>query len=93
MNRSPTPRFFAGLALCLLVGCRAVEPKVLTDFPAREAPNYQGLVSVSWLKGLLDYQKPGSQTPRPETYRNERFVGQGEGLPSRPHPRGDPFQH
>jgi thiosulfate/3-mercaptopyruvate sulfurtransferase len=74
MNRSPTPRFFAGLALCLLVGCRAVEPKVLTDFPAREAPNYQGLVSVSWLKGLLDYQKPGSQTPRPETYRNERFV-------------------
>lgn len=74
MNRSPMPRFFAGLALSSLLGCRAVEPKVLTDFPAHEAPNYQGLVSVSWLKGLLDYQKPGSQTPRPETYRNERFV-------------------
>jgi 3-mercaptopyruvate sulfurtransferase SseA len=47
---------------------------ISTDFPAREAPNYQGLVSVSWLKGLLDYQNSGFQTPRPATYRNERFV-------------------
>lgn len=62
------------LAFCLLTGCGKVEPKVLTDFPAHEAPNYQGLVSVSWLKGLLDYQKSGFQAPRPATYRNERFA-------------------
>ncbi len=71
------PRTAAGvlaLACCLWTGCRKVETKILTDFPAREAPNYQGLVSVSWLKGLLDYQKSGFQRPRPATYRNQRFV-------------------
>lgn len=62
------------LVFCLWTGCGKVEPKVLTDFPAREAPNYHGLVSVSWVKGLLDYQQSGFQTPRPATYRNQRFV-------------------
>ncbi len=62
------------LVLCLWTGCARINPRVLTDFPAREAPNYHGLVSVSWLKGLLEYQKSGCQTPRPATYGNERFV-------------------
>ena len=62
------------LVFCLGTGCGRVEPRVLTDFPARETPNYQGLVSVSWLKGLLDYQNSGFQKPRPATYRNQRFV-------------------
>jgi hypothetical protein len=93
-----------GLALscALFGGCGKVEPKVLADFPAREAPNYQGLVSVTWVKGLLDYQQSGFQTPRPPTYRNQRFVildgqlghaGEGEGLPERPPAGSDPFQH
>ncbi len=79
MRRSlmPSSRASAGalaLAVCLWTGCVNVDPKVFTDFPAREAPNYQGLVSVGWLKGLLDYQRSGFRMPRPATYRNERFV-------------------
>ncbi len=79
MKRFPKPSISLGagvlaLALCLLTGCANVEPKVVADFPDRDAPNYQSLVSVSWLKGLLDYQQSGFQTPRPATYRNERFV-------------------
>lgn len=62
------------LACVLFTACGKVEPKVLADFPAREAPNYQGLVSVSWLKSLLDYQQSGFQSPHPATFRNERFV-------------------
>ena len=69
MKRGPKPsiRLGAGvlaLALCLLTGCADVEPKVVADFPAREAPNYQSLVSVNWLKGLLDYQ-PVDAVPLP----------------------------
>ncbi len=62
------------LAFCLLTGCANVKPKVVADFPAREAPNYQSLVSVNWLKGLLDYQQSGFQKPRPATYGNKRFA-------------------
>jgi rhodanese-related sulfurtransferase len=58
----------------LFAGCGRVEFKAVIDFPAREAPNYHGLVSASWVKGLLDYQQSGFQTPRPATYRAQRFV-------------------
>ncbi len=59
---------------CLLTGCKTTPLGGQGDFPAREAPNYHGLVSVNWLKGLLDYQQSGSQAPRPATYRQQRFV-------------------
>jgi hypothetical protein len=47
MNRSKLLLCFAALAVCGLTSCGKAELKVLTDFPAREAPNYQGLVSVN----------------------------------------------
>ncbi len=62
------------LSCALFAGCGRVEFKAVIDFPAREAPNYHGLVSASWVKGLLDYQQSGFQTPRPATYRAQRFV-------------------
>ncbi|MBM4002583.1 MAG: sulfurtransferase [Planctomycetes bacterium] len=61
-------------AFCLLIGCAKAEPDALTDFPAGELPNGHDLVSVSWLKGLLDYQQSGKKTRRPATYGNERFA-------------------
>lgn len=62
------------VVFCLLAGCGNQPPRVLADFPARATPNYQGLVSASWLKSLLEYQQSGFQTPHPATYRNQRFV-------------------
>lgn len=74
MNRSALLSFLAALAIGVLTGCRMVEPKVLTDFPAGDVPNAHGLVSVSWVKALLDYQQSGFRTVRPATYRQQRFV-------------------
>ena len=59
----------------ILNGCRQERaPMNLVDFPARNSPNYQGLVSVHWLKKLLDYKDDPSQNPRPDTYAHNRFV-------------------
>jgi thiosulfate/3-mercaptopyruvate sulfurtransferase len=62
------------LALCLLPGCRQVEPGAAPHFPARDVPRFEGLVSVSWLKAVLDHHDPALRAPRPPTYRQERFV-------------------
>ncbi len=44
------------------------------DFPARSAPRYRGLVSVHWVKKLLEYQMSPEKSARPETYEANRFV-------------------
>ena len=62
------------LVVALMIGCRERAPQDVVDFPARDTPNYQGLVSVHWLRRLLDYQESPSQKPRPETYLRDRFV-------------------
>jgi len=62
------------LALCFPTGCRQTRPAPPPDFPAREAPNYEALVSVAWVKSVLDFHQSNFQAPRPETYHNDRFV-------------------
>lgn len=44
------------------------------DFPARGAPRYRGLVSVHWVKKLLEFQRSPEKSARPETYDANRFV-------------------
>ncbi len=43
-------------------------------FPARDTPNYEALVSAVWAKALQDFHESSFQTPRPPTYRNNRYV-------------------
>jgi thiosulfate/3-mercaptopyruvate sulfurtransferase len=62
------------LAVALLCGCQSAGPWKKSDFPARETPNYQGLVSVGWVKSLLDYRQSGFLTPAPATARPARLV-------------------
>jgi thiosulfate/3-mercaptopyruvate sulfurtransferase len=62
------------LALCFLAGCRQARPATDPYFPAREAPNYESLVSARWLKAALDFQQSNAQTPRPPTYRSDHLV-------------------
>jgi len=62
------------LALCFPTSCRQTRSAPPPDFPAREAPNYEALVSVTWVKSLLDFHQSNFRTPRPATYRNDRFV-------------------
>lgn len=65
-----------GWMLAALVGCKLLPSsdsnRVL--FPASNVPNYQQLISVHWLKSLLDYQQSGNREKRPETYENDHFV-------------------
>ena len=64
------------MIMILFSGCRHL-PSVDHDralFPASEAPNYQQLVSVHWLKSLLDFQRLGHPLDRPLTYENDHFV-------------------
>ncbi|MDA0813680.1 MAG: hypothetical protein O3C21_14980 [Verrucomicrobia bacterium] len=71
---------FAILTLSVITCCNSLSishrSPSLSDpnFPAADAPNYQALVSVKWVKSLLDYQQSGFKTPRPPTYLNNRFV-------------------
>jgi len=88
MNRNPQsscashllsrlqPVIAGGLALiCVMFSsCKNLDPATTADFPARAAPNYQGLVSVHWLKAALDYRESGFQTPRPATLRPQPLV-------------------
>lgn len=43
-------------------------------FPALEMSHREALVSVHWVKELLDHRASGFRLPRPETYRTARFV-------------------
>ncbi len=69
---------FAGaVGLCLfVVGCSHVRPieSDRTLFPAQDAPNAQQLVSVHWLKDLLDFHASGNPSERPPSYDNEHVV-------------------
>jgi len=62
------------LAAALMCGCRTAGPRVLPDFPARGTPNHQGLVSVGWVRKLLDHRESGFRTSAPATARPGRFV-------------------
>lgn len=74
------------LAFCLLTACGPSSPQKTAptvnetpltsspDFPARDSANYEVLVSVAWLKSLLDYDASSISARRPDTYRNQRFV-------------------
>lgn len=59
-----------------LIGCGAQQPLPAADlsaadFPAAGLPNYQALVSVNWLKALLDHHTDPPNHPRPATYQGE----------------------
>ncbi len=58
----------------LLTGCRHVAPEAAGDFPAPGTANYEALVSAHWVKRVLDFHASGGRSPRPETYRSDRFV-------------------
>ncbi|MGH9846428.1 MAG: hypothetical protein ACREEM_47630, partial [Blastocatellia bacterium] len=64
-TQSPLGMSALVLALCLPTGCRQARLAPPPDFPAREAPNYEALVSVAWVKSLLDFHGSNFQTPRP----------------------------
>ena len=80
--------FLAGIKLWqwLLVGATVAIlmivvrslPKTLATppphFPALETPNYQALVSVTWVKALQDFHESNFQTPCPLTYHNRHYV-------------------
>ncbi|MBM3823897.1 MAG: sulfurtransferase [Verrucomicrobia bacterium] len=71
------PALMAGglaLTMGMFAGCKNLDRTTTADFPAREAPNYHGLVSVYWLKAVLDYRGSEFQTPRPATYRHQPLV-------------------
>ncbi|MBM3846395.1 MAG: hypothetical protein FJ405_08930, partial [Verrucomicrobia bacterium] len=71
------PTVMAGclaLACGMLTACENSDPGTTTDFPARETPNYQALVSAGWVKSLIDHQKSGFQTLCPPTYRQQPVV-------------------
>lgn len=55
-------------------GCRRTTAAPAVDFPYPDVPNYQGLVSVRWVKQLIDHEQTGAAAPKPETYEQERFV-------------------
>jgi 3-mercaptopyruvate sulfurtransferase SseA len=55
-------------------GCQSVSSPEVVDFPAGDLPNRQGLVSVYWLKKLLDHGTQPDLHLRPPTYEQERFV-------------------
>lgn len=67
-----------GMAVVAIVlsmgGCHHERFEVPQDFPAPNVPNYQGLVSVHWVKRLLDHQADPLVVPRPATFSGERFV-------------------
>jgi len=75
MVRSLLPARCAALlaaATCALA-CHAgrdAEP----DPPTHETARHEALVSVHWVKQLLDHHASGFRLPRPETYRKERFI-------------------
>ena len=66
------------LVFAVFTGCSTPSKPIALQpdpsFPAAEAPNYQALVSVTWVKSLLDYHQSGFKRLRPPTYLNERFV-------------------
>ena len=60
--------------LFLLSGCVHIQKRTQEGFPALGARNSHGLVSVHWVKSLLDYHKSNFQLKRPDAYSNKRFV-------------------
>jgi 3-mercaptopyruvate sulfurtransferase SseA len=64
-----------GIAVALtMFGCGRKQVETVDEFPARGLPNYQGLVSVGWVKAVLDYESGASANARPETFSGEQFV-------------------
>ena len=62
------------LGFCFATGFHQARLTPPPYFPARETPNYEALVSAVWVKAIQDFHQSSFQTPRPPTYRNNRYV-------------------
>ena len=77
VNRRPhSLTFGASCALLFwsVTGCQTARLEAPPFFPAREAQNYESLVSAVWVKALLDFHQSNTQAARPPTYRNSHYV-------------------
>ncbi len=76
---NPRIRLMVGAAIFVLVFGSATcghgaNPEAPPFFPARDAPNSEGLVSATWLKAVFDFHQSSFQSPRPPSYRNDHHV-------------------
>ena len=60
--------------LGFFTGCHSIDIKPVPHFPVPHAKNYHGLVSVHWLKDLLDYHDSGLKGFPPMTCHNEKVM-------------------
>jgi len=74
MVTSLLSRSSAALVLTTISATACHTGSVKSGSSEREARNSEALVSVQWVKQLLDHQASGFRSPRPETYRGERFL-------------------
>jgi thiosulfate/3-mercaptopyruvate sulfurtransferase len=62
------------MLMLLVTSCYRDAIEVNVDFPAATARRYQALVSVHWVKKLIDHSSSPQTVPRPATYDQNRFA-------------------